>query len=160
MSLWKDNTVPESFKDSFAWTKLIPMKLSENFTLEEMTASRIAKNMHLSNIPSETETNNLIRLCQTILQPIRNKLNAPLTVTSGFRCSALNKIVGGSLTSQHLKGEAADIIYQDNKLLWDLIVSMISNQEIMVGQLIDERNLSWIHISLPTPSHKNQILKL
>ena len=136
------------------------MKLSENFTLEEMTASRIAKNMHLSNIPSETETNNLIRLCQTILQPIRNKLNAPLTVTSGFRCSSLNKIVGGSLTSQHLKGAAADIIYQDNKLLWDLIVSMISNQEIIVGQLIYERNLSWIHISLPTASHKNQILKL
>lgn len=136
------------------------MKLSENFTLEEMTASRIAKNMRLSNIPSDIETNNLKSLCLSILQPIRNKLNAPLTVTSGFRCHTLNTIVGGSLTSQHLKGEAADIIYKDNKLLWDLIVSMISNQEIIVGQLINERNLSWIHISLPTPTHKNQILKL
>lgn len=80
-------------------------------------------------------------------------------MTSGYRSEALNKAVRGSATSQHLKGEAADIVSDDNKKLWLLICDMISNGEITVGQLIDEKKL-WIHISLPNERHHNQILHL
>ena len=81
-------------------------------------------------------------------------------MTSGFRSGKLNKAVRGSATSQHLKGEAADIVSDDNEGLWHLICEMILNGEIAVGQLIDERNLSWIHVSLPDGRHYNQILHL
>lgn len=136
------------------------MQLSENFTLEEFVASATAKRLDINNIPGKEQINNLKKLCQTILQPIRNEFSQVITVTSGYRSELLNRAVGGSKTSQHLKGEAADIICYDNKRLWELITSMINKGVIRVGQLINERNLSWIHISLPSTSSVNQILFL
>ena len=138
----------------------IAMKLSENFTLEELVASSTAKERDIPNVPDVEQIVNLCKLCIMVLQPIRDKLKTSIRVKSGFRSEALNKIVGGAVTSQHLKGEAADIICNNNKLLWNTIVSMIQERKIVVGQLIDEKNLSWIHISLPTQRHNNQILRL
>lgn len=134
------------------------MKLSENFTLEEMVASATAKNRKIDNIPGPKEIEKLRELCCKILQPIRDKFGKPIRVSSGYRCSALNKAVGGVITSQHIKGEAADIICEDKKKLWDLIIGMIKAGEIEVGQLIDEKGLSWIHISLPNSNNRNRIL--
>ena len=136
------------------------MQLSENFTLEEFVASPTAKRLGINNTPGKEQINNLKKLCQTILQPIRNEFGQAITVTSGYRSELLNRKIGGSITSQHLKGEAADIICYDNKRLWELITSMINKGVIRVGQLINERNLSWIHISLTTTSSVNQILFL
>lgn len=136
------------------------MKLSENFTLEELVASSTAKERNIPNVPDVEQIVNLCKLCIMVLQPIRDKLKTSIRVKSGFRSEALNKVVGGTATSQHLKGEAADIICNNNKLLWNTIVSMIQERKIVVGQLIDEKNLSWIHISLPTQRHNNQILRL
>lgn len=136
------------------------MQLSENFTLEEFVDSPTAKRLGINNNPGKEQINNLKKLCQTILQPIRNEFGQVITVTSGYRSELLNRAVGGSKTSQHLKGEAADIICYDNKRLWELITSMINKGVIRVGQLINERNLSWIHISLTTTSSVNQILFL
>ena len=136
------------------------MQLSENFTLEEFVDSPTAKRFGINNIPGKEQINNLKKLCQTILQPIRNEFGQVITVTSGYRSELLNRKIGGSITSQHLKGEAADIICYDNKRLWELITSMINKGVIRVGQLINERNLSWIHISLTNTSSVNQILFL
>ena len=133
------------------------MNLTQNFTLEEMIFSSTARLRKIDNRPNSQQLNSLKRLCEEILQPVRDKYEKPITITNGFRCPTLNSAIGGSKTSQHLKGEAADIISENNKELWDLICSMIQSGEISVGQLIDERNLSWIHISLPTPTHHNQI---
>lgn len=136
------------------------MKLTENFTLEEMIASSTARRLKINNTPDEIVKSNLKKLCEEILQPIRNKWKLPIRVTSGYRCTALNKAVGGVKTSQHLKGEAADIQSKDLKGLWALIKTMIEEKIITVGQLIDEKNLSWIHISLPDSRHRNQVLYL
>ena len=136
------------------------MKLTENFTLEELTFSATAKIRGIDNTPDENQKQQLQLLCTKILQPIRTKFNRPISVTSGFRSSALNAAVRGSKTSQHLKGEAADIVCANNKELWNLICNMIIRQEIFVGQLIDEKNLSWIHISLPDSRHLNHFLHL
>lgn len=135
-------------------------KLSDNFTLQELTFSSMAQRLKISNFPDEARIENLRVLCQKVLQPIRNRWGNPITVTSGFRCEKLNKLIGGSALSQHLNGEAADIICFNNKELWNLIVEMIKNEEIEVGQLIDEKNLKWIHISLPSGKHRNQILSI
>lgn len=136
------------------------MRLTENFTLEELTASSVAKRFNLNNSPSVVEIEKLKELCEKILQPIRTKFGEPILITSGFRNSSLNRIVGGSPSSQHLKGEAADLVCVDNQKLWNLILEMIKSGSITVGQLINEKKLSWIHISLPTHAHKNQILYL
>ena len=104
----------------------------------------------------------LQKLCSEVLQPIRDKFKKPIVVTSGYRCPKLNAAVGGVRTSQHLLGEAADISvggkYQNNQL-FELIFQMIINKEIQVGQLIDEYDYRWLHISLPYKKI-NQVLHI
>ena len=117
------------------------MNLTENFTLAELTASSVSRLKGIENIPDERSLYNLKRLCVEVLQPVRNRFSRPITVTSGYRSKELNKAVGGSETSQHKNGEAADIISEDNAALWHTIVGMIRAGEIKVGQLIDEKDL-------------------
>lgn len=141
------------------------MKLSKNFTLEELVKSTTALRCNIDNTPSDKEIENLQVLVTKILQPIRDKYGKPIRINSGYRCEKLNKQVGGSKTSQHMTGEAADIETingSNNSKLFNLIKSMIENNEIEVGQLIWEygskKDPNWVHVSLPTKYKKNQIL--
>ena len=141
-------------------------KFSKNFTYEELIQSATARRLKINNTPSKVQKESLRKLAETILQPIRDKYGKPLIVTSGFRCEKLNKAIGGSKTSQHCKGEAADIrsvsdSVADNKALFDLILQMINKGEIKVGQLIDEYGYNWVHVSLPRQNKtNNQILHI
>lgn len=132
------------------------MKLTDNFTLEELTKSSTADRFNIKNEPTKEGISKLKALCETILQPIRNEYGKPIIITSGYRCPELNKMVHGAKNSQHIKYEAADIKSSNNKELFDLIVKMIRNKKITVGQLINECNYSWIHISCGS---KNQIIQ-
>jgi uncharacterized protein YcbK (DUF882 family) len=85
------------------------MILSKNFTLEELIASPTATELGIDNKPGERETASLRNLCEQVLQPLRDRLGKSIAINSGYRCPALNKAVGGVDTSQHVKGEAADI---------------------------------------------------
>lgn len=141
------------------------MKLSKNFTLEELVKSTTALRCNIDNTPSDKDIENLQNLVTKILQPIRDKYGKPIRINSGYRCEKLNKQVGGSKTSQHRTGEAADIETingNNNSKLFNLIKSMIENNEIEVGQLIWEygskKDPNWVHVSLPTKNKKNQIL--
>lgn len=134
-------------------------QITANFTLNELIYSSTADRYDIDNTPSQFEYNNLKRLCEEVLQPIRNRYGEPIKVTSGYRSPQLNSKLKGSATSQHCKGEAADIDCENNERLFNIIISMINNNEIEVGQLIDEKKYSWIHISLPYHK-KNQILHL
>lgn len=136
------------------------MKISDNFTYEEMINSPTAKKNGINNTPDEKSKANIIRLVKEVLQPLRDEYQKPIVVTSGYRCYQLNKLVGGSTTSQHLLGQAADIISNNNSDLFNLVKQMIADGRLKVGQLIDEKGLSWIHISLPSKKHENQILHL
>lgn len=136
------------------------MQLTQNFTLEEMISSSTGNRLNIQNVPSQKEIEKIRELCEKILQPVRTKYGKPIRVTSGFRSPAINNAVKGSSTSQHLKGEAADIVCENNRNLWNLICGMIQGGEIIVGQLIDEKNLKWIHISLPSETQRNRILHL
>lgn len=139
------------------------MKLSNNFTLEEMCYSSTANARGWQNYPDLKAQENLKKLCTDILQPIRDKYGKAIFVNSGYRNPELNRLVGGTQSSQHITGCAADIDSSDNAKLWDMIVKMIKSNEITVGQLIWEKGNSmapdWIHISLPY-TKVNQILKL
>ena len=87
------------------------MKLSNSFTLSEMLKSNTASMLGIEEqySPSKEVINNLTKLCKEVLQPIRDSLEMPVRVTSGYRCEKLNKAIGGSSKSQHVKGEAADV---------------------------------------------------
>lgn len=141
-------------------------KLSKNFTYEELVKSATATRLKINNTPNKEQHDSLKKLAETVLQPIRDKYGKPLIVSSGFRCEKLNKAVGGAKTSQHCKGEAADIrtvsdSVADNKELFNFILDMINKGEIKVGQLIDEYQYNWIHVSLPRVGKmNNQILHI
>ena len=137
------------------------MKLSEHFSLEEMTWSDTARSNGIPNTPGPKERLALANLCQKILEPVRKKFGLPITVTSGYRSEALNRAVGGSRTSQHMTGDAADIVCRSttNTALFRLMEQMVKNGEIEVGQLIWEGGTAgtpaWIHVSNPREGKKN-----
>ena len=136
------------------------------FSIEEMTKSATAKRLGIDNSPSPEIENNMVRLIETVLDPIRERYGSPLRISSGYRCKKLNDAVDGSKTSQHMKGEAADLIPADGdtRRLFYLIKEMIDNKEIKCGQLIWEYGTKkapkWVHISIETDKKHNQILYL
>lgn len=130
------------------------------FTLEELVKSNTAKKLKIDNKPNEVQKQNLEKLINELLDPVRERFGKPIFVSSGFRCKALNDAVKGSKTSDHLNGCAADIYCLDNKALFYLICDMAAKGQIKFGQCLDEKQFSWIHISLPTKKHQGEILHL
>ena len=128
------------------------------FTIKELCKSSTATAKGIDNSPNSEIVKNLEQLIDNILDPLRERYGKPITVNSGYRCPELNKAVGGSKTSQHMKGLAADITVgspKKNKVLFDLIKEM----DLPFDQLIDEKKLSWVHVSYSTKPRK-QILYL
>ena len=128
------------------------------FTIKELCSSSTAKQKGINNTPNSEVVNNLEQLVDYLLDPLRERYGKPITVNSGYRCSALNKAVNGSKTSHHLKGLAADITAGSatkNKTLFNLAIEL----DLPFDQLIDEKNYKWIHISFSKTPRK-QILHL
>ena len=126
------------------------MKISKNFTIQEF----LVTNTGLSNQLTSEALANIEYLAKKLLQPLRDDYGKPIRITSGYRSVDVNKAVGGSPTSQHTKGEAVDIVADDNKSLFDLIKS---NFEF--DQLINENNYSWIHVSYVNGKNRGEILE-
>lgn len=134
------------------------MKTPKYFDLEELLFSTTALNRKIVSLPSWKIVENLNRLATEILDVVREEYGSAVYVSSGYRSEKLNAAVKGSIKSQHPKGEAADIYAKDTKRLFDTCKRLIEEGRISVGQLIDENNYSWVHISLPTLERNNQIL--
>ena len=130
------------------------------FTIRELTKSTTAIKKGIDNTPTREVTSNLIYLVDNILDPLREAWGEPLIVTSGYRCPKLNKAVGGSATSQHVKGQAADIrtlkdTPEENKRLFELVQKL----GLPFDQLINEYKYDWVHVSY-SKRHRRQILKI
>lgn len=128
------------------------------FTIKELCRSATATQKGINNTPNSEIVNNLTQLVDNILDPLRKEYGKPIKVNSGYRCDALNKAVGGSKTSHHRFGLAADITTgnkSENKKLFILAQEL----NLPFDQLIDEQEYSWIHISFSTKPRK-QILHL
>lgn len=122
------------------------MRLTENFTLEELTHSATAVRKGVNNIPGSEEVSNLRALCRNVLQPARIALGIPLFVTSGFRSDSLNRVIGGVLGSQHMQGEASDIKCEDNKSLFDFIHKHLEFDQL-IWEYGDDKQPDWVHVS-------------
>lgn len=128
------------------------------FTIAELCRSNTADRLGINNRCKKEHVIALTALVDNVLDPLRSWYGKPLTVSSGYRCPELNKAVKGSPTSQHMKGEAADIDTGDrgqNKLLFDYI-----QRNLPFDQLIDESNFSWVHVSFREGHNRKQVLKL
>lgn len=129
------------------------MKLTEHFTIEEMTLSEYAARLGIDNSPSPAALQNLKILCEKVLEPLRNVLQRPVIVTSGYRCELVNKGIGGSPTSQHMTGQAADIIVPGVQV-FELF--QIISRTLNYDQVICEFD-TWVHVSY---CDKNRFEKL
>lgn len=132
------------------------MKLSDHFTLAEMVFSQTAIRKQLDNTPDQVQIENLKKLCTEVLEHIRVLVGKPIQVTSGYRSKKVNRAVGGSRTSQHQQGEAADIQVKGltTQELFDII---IKSDLIQFDQIIQEFD-EWVHISFSSKKNRRSIL--
>ena len=123
--------------------------LTKNFSYPEMIKSSTADRLGISNDATREHVINLVNLCNFILQPVRNQFG-PIRVNSGYRSPALNSKVGGSKTSQHCNGEAAD--FESTRISNpDLAAWIAKNLEFdqLILEFYDGKNPNsgWVHCS-------------
>jgi zinc D-Ala-D-Ala carboxypeptidase len=137
------------------------MKLSNNFSLEELTRSTTATRLCIDNTPSAQVVENLQALARNVLQPVRNYLG-PVTISSGYRSPDLNKAIGGSRTSDHCLGFAADIQitnYDNQKLAKHIQAEGGFTQLILEFYEEGRPNSGWVHVSYNPANLKNECLR-
>lgn len=148
------------------------MRLSAHFTLGELCYSQKACEKQIPNIPLKHHIVALQNLCTRCLEPVRSQLGLPIQVNSGYRCQQVNVLVGGVSTSQHLKGEAADITIPRRHRPFGhptdeqtaRLIMRYAEQYADFDQLILEHHGTswWVHISCRVNYRMNrhQILKI
>ena len=158
----------------------------QHFTIQELSASATAERLTIDNTPSRAAQRMLTILVEQLLDPIRRRYGAPIIVTSGYRCPALNTAVGGVANSHHIVGCAADIVApllspqggknqtapflssplggseggcgDQTQYLFHLIVQMQREGAIRFTQLIAEEGYRWLHISYVPGMLRNQVI--
>jgi len=137
--------------------------LTEHFTIKEFTQSETARRLGIDNVPKPYQIDNMRTLCKQVLEPLRKEFGA-IIITSGFRSAKLNKAVGGVMTSQHTKGEAADLRI-DNEERGQEMFEWIKNNTVF-DQLIMEHSrktgASWLHVSSKygKKNNRHQVMEL
>ena len=129
------------------------VQITKHFTLEELCASATAKARGIQNKPNAQQIIALVYLTCYVLEPLREAMNEPIPISSGFRCEQLNRAVGGVSNSQHTKGQAADLCIggdlEKGKRWFNYIKA-----NLKFDQLIWEHSSSgtyWVHVSFVHP---------
>lgn len=123
--------------------------LTPNFSLAELTSSAKARQLGIDNKP-DADTIAKLKSTALMLERVREALGVPVVVTSGYRCERLNKAVGGVSTSDHVSGQAADIIAPAFGSPYQVAVKLAPKvKELGIGQLILEcaAGKQWVHVS-------------
>ncbi len=137
------------------------MKLSANFSLEELIHSEIADRNAIDNTPGDAVVLNLKELCDNTLQPVRDKMGEVITVTSGYRSPAVNVLAKGAPNSQHVIGQAADIkcFSLGNKTLYNAIKD-IGVFDQLIWEYGNDDAPQWVHVSFNPNGNRNQELRI
>ena len=144
------------------------MKLSKNFTLQELIKSNTALRLGIDNTPSKEGIMKLTILATSVLQLLRDRIGA-LRITSGYRSPELNTAIGGSNKSQHTKCEAVDIQYvkrgrMDNLLIYQALIDLDIDFDQCILEFGDSTKTSdptspaWIHLSYKITNNRRQVL--
>ena len=131
------------------------MKNGQHITVNEMLHSQTAEKLNIKNVPNDPIVIENLEHTIEQLDELRRLYGQPIIITSGYRCPALNKAVGGKPNSQHVKGQAADLKWDEN-----LLQFIIDNYHY--DQLIEEtsKRTKWIHISFNKEKERMQYIKL
>ena len=116
----------------------------KHFTLSETTRSSAAEARGLKNVPNETQREALISLVDHLLDPLRDAFGEPIRVLSGYRSQEVNRLVGGVPTSQHLRGEAADLAC---RLGPEKLLQILQKSGLAFDQAIVYRQRGFLHLS-------------
>ena len=138
------------------------MKLSNNFSLNELTKSQTAERKGIDNTPSTEHQENLKSLCTHVLQPVRDHFGQVVSVSSGYRSPELCVAIGSKTTSQHAKGQAADfeIFGVSNKELADWIHYNLNYDQLILEYWKEsDPNSGWVHCSYSENQKRRQYLK-
>ena len=144
------------------------MKLSKNFTLQELIKSNTALRLGIDNTPSKEGIMKLTILATSVLQLLRDRIGA-LRITSGYRSPQLNTAIGGSNKSQHTKCEAVDIQYvkrgrMDNLMIYQALIDLDIDFDQCILEFGDSTATSdptspaWIHLSYKITDNRKQVL--
>ena len=132
--------------------------LSPHFTLGEFTKSITAERLGIDNKPGYEQMLAMRRLCQEVLEPLRQHYGKPIRITSGFRCEALNRAVGGVGRSQHMLGEAADLSVPNEQVAREWFQWIVRNTNF--DQLLFEHSRRlrnrWLHVSCCSDISRNR----
>ena len=126
-------------------------KITEHFTVEELTASPTAKAKGIKNTPTPEHLANMKYVCEKILEPVRAHFGKPIKINSSYRCPALNVAVGGSKTSQHVNGQAVDYEIEgvSNKVLADWVSENLEFDQVILEFFTQgDNNSGWVHTSI------------
>ena len=136
------------------------MKLSQNFSLRELTKSQTAERKGISNEPTEEHIENLKLLCTKILQPIRDEWGV-VSISSGYRSQALCEAIGSKITSQHARGQAADFecYGMDNNKLFNWAIANVLFDQAILEFYNGDPDSGWIHMSYNEDNNRGQTLR-
>lgn len=132
------------------------------FSISELIASDTAARHNINNMPDIRSLDSMLELIYYVLQPLREIIKKPMTITSGFRNSEVNRLVGGAVdkfgnpTSQHCKGQAADFVITG--MTPAQVIEIVKKSGIEFDQVINEYN-KWTHISFNKGKNRKQVLK-
>lgn len=138
-------------------------RISEHITYAEATKSQQATRNHLKNDPGPDELNAMQHLAGCVFEQLRTYFNVPIAISSFYRSRTVNALVGGSDTSQHIKGEAMDIDAEifggvTNKQIFDYIKKNLPFDQL-IWEFGDDNKPAWVHVSLKATNNRYQILK-
>jgi hypothetical protein len=131
--------------------------LSKHVTMEEFCYSPTAIKKGINNSMGLIAIDKAIQLCENVFEPLRKHLNAPIKISSGFRCDQLNKLIGGASGSQHTKGEAFDLELTDRKLFDWILKNLEFDQAIY--EFGNDAHANWFHISYRKGNNRKQALR-
>ena len=129
----------------------LKQQLSQHFKLYEFTRSGAAIEHDLDNTPNAQQKMALTALCVNILEPLRHRFG-PIVISSGFRSPKVNRLVGGVPSSQHMRGEAADIVVGDKEraaAMFDFIRRHLDFDQL-IWEPVGAAMPRWLHVSYTT----------
>ena len=138
------------------------MKLTENFSINELTKSQTAEIKGIDNTPGTEHQENLKKLCENVLQPVRDHFEQVVSVSSGYRSPELCTAIGSKITSQHARGEAADfeIFGVSNKELADWIHYNTNYDQLILEYWKEsDPNSGLVHCSYSESNNRRQYLR-
>lgn len=138
------------------------MNISEHISMKEALRSNTAKRLGIDNMPDNDTLVTMQITAEHIFEPLRNKFNEPIYISSFYRSPELNKAIGGSSSSQHCKGEAIDIddVYSkaSNADFFNYIKDKLEFDQL-IWEFGNDENPDWVHVSYSLGKNRMRILK-